>query len=120
MPHSVCERASNEINAAYARLVVGRVFAVGAAARAAKIGNVAAAGGKADVEADKAADLQAGIGAGNVIESDAEDRAYLNILDRLGFDRKVGGLGAATPKKPAAEHRRNVLAPCIHASPIAS
>jgi hypothetical protein len=48
-----------------------------------------------DVGAHVAAELDAGVGAGNVEEACAIERADLHIFDRLGLDRKVGGLCAA-------------------------
>jgi len=53
---------------------------------------------KRGVDAQIAAELDTGVGAGNVEEAGAIQRADPHILDRLGFDGKIGGLGAADGK----------------------
>ena len=54
-----------------------------------------AAGVEGDVGAQITAELDAGVGAGNVEEAGTIQRADPDILDRPGFDRQVGGLRAA-------------------------
>jgi hypothetical protein len=68
-----------------------------------------AAGIKADVEADPAADLEAGIGARNIVEPYSVDRADLNVLDRLRLDRKSAAWAPAIAAKPSAQPMRSAL-----------
>ena len=42
-----------------------------------------------------AANTNASVGAGDVVESEAVERADLHVFDGLGFHRKIGGLGPA-------------------------
>jgi hypothetical protein len=52
-----------------------------------------------DVRAHIAAELDAGVGAGNVEEARAIEGADLHVFDRLGLDRKVGRLRGDRDRK---------------------
>jgi len=68
---------------------------------------------KGSVGAQIAADLDAGVGAGDVEEARAVKRADPDIFYRFGLDRKVGRFFCVPPLraiKPAAELRMSVRA----------
>src|SRR5262249_54560834 len=62
-----------------------------------------------DVGADVAADLDAGVGAGNVEEAGAIERADFDILYRFGLDRKVGCLRATRDQQARGRTEDNGL-----------
>ena len=53
---------------------------------------VEAVGAQTGFHAQVAAELDAGVGAGDVVETRTIQGANLHILDRFGLDRKVGRL----------------------------
>ncbi|MHC2683440.1 hypothetical protein ACVJDU_005004 [Bradyrhizobium diazoefficiens] len=67
--------------------VVGREHAV-------VLGTVVAAGIERHFGTQIAAELDAGVAARDVVEARAIERADLDVLDRLGLDRKIGRLGS--------------------------
>jgi hypothetical protein len=59
--------------------------------------------------ADPSADLDAGVGSGNVEEPGAVDATNLHVFDRFGLNGKIGSLCPATATRPAAEPRRRLF-----------
>ena len=55
------------------------------------------------------ADLDAGIGSGDIEEPGAIDAANLHVFDRFGLNGKIGSLCSSDRNEPAAEPRRRLF-----------
>jgi hypothetical protein len=62
------------------------------------------------IDAQITTKLDAGVGARDVEETGAVQRADPHIFDRLGLDRKIGRLPPPMARTAAAEPRMNFLA----------